>query len=420
MRRITTSIILLLAVFGFLTSAALAQTTTSDGPIVVADVSGPLDQRALDFLTETVQTEDAQLVIILLTQPGIASGDPTELYEAILQSDIPIGAWVGPIGSTVQGGAAQILRYAHVTSAAPDVTIGNLQPVVCCTDSAVVLGVRDIDPALDHSTIRITEPVDDLIDSIDPTIGEFMGSLDGRTIETANGPVTLETAELVDIDGATVNVSSVSIRFVKPGLTTRFLRLGARPEAALFFLVVGLSSVAFEFYAAGVGITAAVAALSLFLAGYGFAVLPMNWFGVGAVFGGLALYTADFQRSSLGPLTSVGTLLLFFGGATWVRSDQFGPQWWAVLLTVLAALFFFAVALTTVGRSRFATVTIGREYLIGQHGEAVSVFDPHGMVEVNGAKWRATATRAANIVPGDRLVVEAVTGVVLDVSPLDR
>lgn len=408
------------SVLGLVVTGAFAQSTDDPGPIVVADIQGPLDQRGLDFLTETVQTPDIQLVILQVNQPGIASGDPTELYEAILASATPIAAWVGPIGSSTQGGAAQILRFAHVTSAAPDVTIGKLQPVVCCEDSSLPTGLRNIDPALDAGSVRVTEPIADLIDSVDATIGEFMGRLDGLTVETVAGPVTLETAELVEVDGSMVNVASVEIRFVKPGLTSRFLRLATRPEATLFFLVIGLSSVAFEFYAAGVGITAGVASLALFLAGYGLAVLPMNWFGVAAVLGGLALYTADFQRSSLGPFTALGTVLLFFGGANWVRSDQFGPQWWAVLLTVLAALFFFAVALTTVGRSRFATVTIGREHLIGKVGEALSAFDPDGMIDLDGAKWRATATRAANIVPGERLVVEAVTGVVLDVSPVDR
>ncbi|VAW00050.1 hypothetical protein MNBD_ACTINO02-2247 [hydrothermal vent metagenome] len=420
MRRLTTSALMFVSVLGLVVTGAFAQSTDDPGPIVVADIQGPLDQRGLDFLTETVQTPDIQLVILQVNQPGIASGDPTELYEAILASATPIAAWVGPIGSSTQGGAAQILRFAHVTSAAPDVTIGKLQPVVCCEDSSLPTGLRNIDPALDAGSVRVTEPIADLIDSVDATIGEFMGRLDGLTVETVAGPVTLETAELVEVDGSMVNVASVEIRFVKPGLTSRFLRLATRPEATLFFLVIGLSSVAFEFYAAGVGITAGVASLALFLAGYGLAVLPMNWFGVAAVLGGLALYTADFQRSSLGPFTALGTVLLFFGGANWVRSDQFGPQWWAVLLTVLAALFFFAVALTTVGRSRFATVTIGREHLIGKVGEALSAFDPDGMIDLDGAKWRATATRAANIVPGERLVVEAVTGVVLDVSPVDR
>jgi membrane-bound serine protease (ClpP class) len=420
MRRLTTSALIFLSVFGFLVTTAIAQSPSVAGPIVVADVQGPLDQRGLDFLTETVRTPGAQLVILQLNQPGIASGDPTELYEAIMSSETPIAAWVGPIGSSTQGGAAQILRFAHVTSAAPDVSIGKLQPVVCCENSSVPDGLRAIDPALDSTTIHVTEPIPNLVDTVDATIGEFMGRLDGATVETAKGPVLLETAELVEVDGSMVNVPTVAIQFVKPGLTSRFLRLATRPEATLFFLVIGLSSVAFEFYAAGVGITAGVASLALFLAGYGLAVLPMNWFAVGAVLAGLALYTADFQRSSLGLFTVAGTVLLFFGGTNWVRSDQFGPQWWAVLLTVLAALFFFAVALTTVGRSRFATVTIGREHLIGQVGEALSEFDPDGMIDLDGAKWRATATRAANIVPGEQLVVEAVTGVVLDVSPVNR
>ncbi|PWG74165.1 hypothetical protein DF186_19305, partial [Enterococcus hirae] len=77
-------------------------------------------------------------------------------------------------------------------------------------------------------------------------------------------------------DGVTLR----DVTFSKPGLLTRFFRLAVIPEAACFFLVVGLSVVTFEFFALGPGVAAGVAALSLLPAGWGLVNLPTRWWGL--------------------------------------------------------------------------------------------------------------------------------------------
>ena len=75
------------------------------------------------------------------------------------------------------------------------------------------------------------------------------------------------------------------------------------------------------------------------------------------------------------------------------------------------------VALTTVARSRFSTRTIGRGHLVGRRGVAKTGFDPTGIVEVDGAAWRARTHRAAGLGAGDPVEVLAVSGIVLEVGP---
>ena len=84
----------------------------------------------------------------------------------------------------------------------------------------------------------------------------------------------------------------------------------------MFDPVAGLALAAFEFYAAGAGVAAAVAALSLFLAGYGMATLPINWLAIAATVVGLVLYTWDFQRNELGLRSIAGTALGYYGSVT--------------------------------------------------------------------------------------------------------
>jgi len=413
LRRLSLLVLLLSAVFAV--APAVAQ-QGDPGAVVVADVRGPLDQRSLDFLEDVIRNEDAQLIVLKIDNPGIASGDFDSLATVIAESQTPVAAWVGPDGAVAYGGVGQLLQKVAVSGAAQGARIGYLSPTVAGDDVTLVADdeawhLRDDEVVV--TSVASTE----LVTIVQPTIGQFIAALDGMDVDTATGSVLLETAEQITTDtGSTVTVSSVEVRFLKPTLLTRFLRLGARPDAAFFFLVAGLAVAAFEFYAAGAGIAAAVAALSLFLAGYGFATLPMNWWAVVAAILGIGLYTWDFQRHELGVRSILGTILMFFGGLAFMSGgSQINTSFWAVALTVIGIMLFYLLAMTTIVRSRFGTPTIGREHLIGSVGIVESPLDPDGVVVVDGARWRARARRAG-VDAGEEIEVLAVEGITLQVA----
>jgi membrane-bound serine protease (ClpP class) len=70
-------------------------------------------------------------------------------------------------------------------------------------------------------------------------------------------------------------------------------------------------------------------------------------------------------------------------------------------------------------RSRFATPTLGRGWLIGLEGVATSGINPDGLVEVEGAPWRALTNRATPIQQGEGIRVVAIDGLTLEVEPLE-
>jgi membrane-bound serine protease (ClpP class) len=429
-RRLRIGIGLFVAVVALAPAIAGAQSSgDATDVVVVADVRGPLEQRALDFLTGVVRTPDATLVVLQIDNPGIASGDPTELFEAIADSEIPVTGWVGPSGAEAYGGVAQALTLAAHRGAAPGARVGYLEdtmaggggpsPVLETLGSGA--GVEGVDPAVIDGAVEVTGPVAGLVDEVVPTIGQFIASLDERPLETASGTVQVDTAETITAeDGSPVLVPNAEVRFLKPGLFTRTLRLSMRPEATFFFVVAGLALVVFELYAAGVGITATVAALALFLGGFGIASLPMSWPALAATVLGIVLYTIDFQNARITWRGLLGTGALLYGGFFLTdAAPQFTPRWWAVLLVLVGLVAFYLVALTTVARSRFSTITIGREHLIGRIGVAETGFDPTGVVVVDGARWRARSHRAAGLAEGDRVEVTSVAGIMLEVGPLE-
>jgi membrane-bound serine protease (ClpP class) len=195
--------------------------------------------------------------------------------------------------------------------------------------------------------------------------------------------------------------------------------LAAIPEAAFFFLVVGLSIASFEFFAIGPGVAAGVAAVSLLLSGWGIVNLPVRPWAFGLAVLGWAILTAAYQKGGVLALTVLGAVMLQVAGMLFVEGfGQIDVRWYLVLPSVLAVLFFFLLAMPTVQRARFSTQTIGRDGLIGETGVALDAFDPDGVVEVRGARWRATAHREAGLSQGSEVVVAGVDGMFLEVEPV--
>lgn len=400
----------------------MAPAADGSGPTVqVIEVDGPMDGRLIDFVVSSIVDSDASLVILQLDVPAVLDADVEELLELVADPPVPVGVWVGPAPAVAHGGAARLLASAAIRGAAPETEVGYLSPMLAggSDDSTAGLG-EEIPLELHDRRVVVTEPIPGLVDVVSPSIGQFVVGLDGGEVEVAGEVVVLDTARTETEGGVEVVKPRGDVVFDEPGLVTRVLRLTTRPEAAFLFLVIGVAMFVFELYAVGPGVAAAVGVLALALSGYGLAVLPTNWWAVGAALGGLLLYTADFQRNALGVASLAGTGLLLFGGLTLIDGGRQLPiVWWPVVLVVAAAALFFGFALTTVARARFSTATIGRDHLIGRVGRAATDLGPEGVVDLEGARWYAVTRRSAAIAAGDAVEVVGVEGVVLDVTPVE-
>jgi membrane-bound serine protease (ClpP class) len=248
---------------------------------------------------------------------------------------------------------------------------------------------------------------------LEPTIRQYLQTLDGKVFTTTDGEVTVSTLDQID-DGVTTK----PITFRKPGLATRFFRLAVTPESAFFFLAIGLTVAIFEFYALGPGVAAGVAAISLLLGGWGLVTLPTRGWALGLLLVAFVLLVTAYQRGGILLISLLGAIALQVSGMFLIDGGgQIDPRWWLILPSVLAVLFFFLLAMPTVQRARLSTETIGRNTLIGERGVALVTFDPDGLVEVRGARWRGTAHREAGIRSGDPIVVTGVDGLYLEVDP---
>ncbi len=408
MRRLLLALLFLIPM-----GSAFAQSDTPDNFVDVVVVSGSMDERTVDFVTRAITETDADLVVLQLNVDVVLGGDVDALRALIADPPVPVAVWVGPAPATARGAAVSLVEAAAVRGAAPGSTIGRASPAIAGGPRSTV-----VRPDIGNELILISDPIAGLVDIVEPSIGQFVIGLHGRSVLIDGGEVTLDTARAEVVDGVERLVPSARVRFVSEGLIDRVLHVAVRPEAAFFFLLAGLTLAVFEFYAAGPGLAAAVAVVLLFLAGHGLAVMPTWWPGVIACLGGILLYVIDLQRNDLGWRSILGTALLGFGGLRLVDgAPQLVPSWWVVLVVVTGIALFFGLALTSMVRARFSTQTIGRQHLIGRQGVAVGAISPDGEVDLAGTRWRARSTRRSGIAAGDAVTVVRIDGVVVEVDP---
>ncbi|MCB1245949.1 MAG: hypothetical protein KDB69_01635 [Acidimicrobiia bacterium] len=421
----------LLLAIGILVSGSTAVGQDALEPIVVIEVGGPLDQRALDFVLEAIGDNDAHAYILKIDSPGVSSADDlARVYQGIASARAPVISWIGPDPAVAFGGAAYLANHADVRSAAPGAEVGYLEPAVVRSGASSpsarpgddTEAFRRTEQALEHATETVTveSPViDGFVDRADPALGQLIVSLDGLVVDRGDQTFTLSTATTRSIGDETVVVASRPVKFIKDSLLDQFLRLGSRPEAAFLFLVFALTFAVFEFYTAGAGMMAVVASLALIPAGYGLATLPMWWPAVGLTVGGLAFLVWGFVQNRIDWRAWLGGVALVMGGVLFTATrPMYPPALWMVLLASVTAGVFIWYTLTTVVRGRFATPTVGREELLGHRCVVVDDLDPIGVVMLDTARWRASVDRGVVVEAGVPVEIVGITGLLLDVEPV--
>jgi len=368
--------LLLLSMF-----APIAATAQSGDTIDIIRVERYLDDRAADWVAaELEELAGSSRLAIIQFDVAAVIGDGADLAETIANAPLPVATWVGPEGRTPTAEVRAIIEAAElVYGPAP---------------------LQSIDAA--------------------PAIRGLLIDAHDRSVTLADGSVaTIDVVE-PESDSSDLLLPAGQVVFHDQSLFDRFLRTALSPTFAMFFLVAGLAVAAFEFYAAGVGVAAAVSVVLLFLGGYGISVLPTRLWAVGLVVAGVLAFFVDFQRMAPTWRSLLGSVAFILGGIFFIESKSgLEVPWWGIALTMLSLIAWIVFAMTTVVRARFATPTIGREHVVGEKAVALTSFGPDGEVQLEGARWRATSARAAAIEPGDEVLVTRVVGVVLEVSPVE-
>ena len=409
------------------TASAQAPATSK---VLVVKVDGSIDRTVAGYLTDSVAEGErtGAAVVIQLDSAGTLDQPALDLAERLFRSRVPVIVWIGPAPAKAQGAALLFMYASSLAAVAPGVGIGPLQPVdlVDATNATLpndaalermASGWAETRgrpmPAFPSSVVPAQEALDGYVaQEVATSLPDLLSTIDGSTVQTAGGPVTLHTKI-----AQSPTQQPVEVRFTELGPFDRVLHAVASPAAIYLLLVLGLAALAFELTQAGFGFAGFAGLGMLALAVYGLTVVPAAWPGIGLLVAGVALLCADVLLHRLGFLTAAGVVAFLVGSFLSFRgvAPAIGISPWLIGLLTAGKVLYYGFALTVAQRSR-ERIASTQQGLVGLLGETRGELKPEGPVYVKGTLWRGRSNDGP-IPPGTRVRVRGVDGLVLRVEP---
>lgn len=419
---------LLALLFALVTPAGKASTRE----VYVVHVDGIIAPSTADFITSAIAKAEkagAEAIVMQLDTPGGLDLSMRAIIKEILRSPVPVIVYVSPSGARAASAGAFITIAAHVAAMAPGTNIGAAHPVLAGggemdevmakkveNDSAAYIrslaerrgrnaewaekAVRESVSATEKEAVKLN-----VIDLVAEDLSDLLSQIDGRTLETGAGKVTLrtKTADTVEVD---------------MNFRDKVLKVISNPTIAYFLLMLAMAGLYFELSNPGAILPGVLGGICLILAFYAFQTLPINYAGLLLILLGVLLFIAELQVASHGILTAGGIAAMLLGSVMLIDSPApFLQISRAAIIGVTAATaaFFFLVVGAAIRAHRRQPVT-GREGLIGVTGVAKTPLKPEGQVFLRGEIWKATCEEAVK--PGGRVEVTGIDGLTLKVRKL--
>jgi membrane-bound serine protease (ClpP class) len=413
---------------GLLLLAAVAPAHAAPAPVATVQIDGvisPVTLRLVETALTRAQADKAQALVIQLDTPGGLERSMRAICQRLLNAEIPVIVWVGPTGARAASAGVFITLAAHVAAMAPATNIGAAHPVAIGggvdkesmrkieNDAAAFVRTialergRDADWAEKavRQSVSITEREAlklRVIDVVADSIPDLLSKIDGRTVKTPKGQVTLAT-------------KGVAARAIEIGLRDRFLNIITDPNVAYVLMMLGTLGLIFELSNPGAVLPGVVGGISLILAFFAFQSLPINFAGMLLILFAIVLFIAEVKVVSHGVLAIGGVVAMALGSLMLYDEPEAGfrVSWLVIIPTVAVTAGIFVFALAAGVRALSRRPQLGAEALLGATGTAYGAVAGEGQIKLQGEIWRAVAERP--IADGMPVRVVGVDGLTLRV-----
>jgi membrane-bound serine protease (ClpP class) len=411
----------------------LASANAAPAPVAVMELEGaitPVAVRLVATAVERAQADRAQALVLQLDTPGGLERSMRSIVQTILNAEVPVIVYVGPTGARAASAGVFITMAGHVAAMAPATNIGAAHPVTVgggTPDKEMVKKIEN-DAAAFARTIAVErgrnaewaeravrssvsaterEAVKlKIVDLVAENIPDLLAKVDGKTVKTAKGSVTLQTKD--------APIKKIEIRF-----RDRFLALITDPNVAYILMMVGVLGLFFELSNPGAILPGVVGGISLILAFFAFQSLPINWAGLLLILFGIVLLIAEIKVVSHGVLTIGGVIAMLLGSMMLYDAPEAGSalriSWWVIVPAVGSTAGLVAFALSFGMRALYRTPTTGVPGMVGETAVARTPLAPDGQVAVGGELWRAVA-QDGPVAPGEAVTIVGVDGLTLTVA----
>jgi membrane-bound serine protease (ClpP class) len=395
--------VLTLALMAGVVLSALA---AAPAPVSLIEIEGaitPVTVRLVSMAVERAQAERAQALVLQLDTPGGLERSMRSIVQTILNAEVPVIVYVGPTGARAASAGVFLTIAGHVAAMAPATNIGAAHPVAVGgqmdkemakkveNDAAAFArsiaternrnvewaekAVRSSVSATEREAVKLK-----IIDLVADNVPDLLAKVDGRTVKTTKGVVTLRTRD--------APVKRIEVRF-----RDRFLALITDPNVAYVLMMVGMLGLFFELSNPGVILPGIIGGISIILAFFAFQSLPINWAGLLLILFGVALLIAEIKVVSHGVLTIGAVVAMVLGSLMLYDAPETGLRisWYVIIPTVGSTVALMALTVSFGMRALYGRPITGAVGMVGEAAVVREPLDPEGQVQVHGELWRAVS-----------------------------
>jgi membrane-bound serine protease (ClpP class) len=391
----------------------------------------PATERWLSEALDDAREDGAALAIVRVDTPGGLDESMRSMVKDIIAAPFPVVVYVSPDGARAASAGLFVTQAGDVAAMAPQTNIGSATPIQ--------LGGGEQDEVLGR---KVRNDAAAYVRALAEGHGRD-GDLAERMVRDAanvtsaraerSGLVDLVAADerrlLRELDGFRVRgpkaraLETSGVRLERRDMPFQYeaLQLLVNPTIAFLLLLVGLAGIAFEAFSPGAIAPGVLGGIALVLGLIGTALLPVTVAGVILLLAALAFFVAETQIASHGVLGLAGVVALVASGLLLFDTDSEVFEVSVPVAIAAGAMLggFTLFAVSKAVSARHAPVRTGWEELVGDVGTVRVPLDPLGQVFIEGALWRARAAGGARLEPGERVRVDSVEGLTLNVRPAD-
>ncbi len=376
------------------------------------------------------ESDGAAALVILMDTPGGDSNSMNDIIQAELHAKVPVIVYVAPEGARAASAGAFITMGADVAAMAPTTHIGAATPIDASGQNlgsdlrrkvlhdavAQITGLA----ASHHRNTRLARLIvtnaneytasqalhRNLIEHVARSLPVLLDQVDGTTTAYTQKPIVLHTA-------------NARIERIGMPWTLELLNILIDPNLLYLLFLAGIVGIGYEVFHPGVILPGTLGGVSLVLALFGFSVVSINLAGVVLMIFGVVLLGLEAWVSAHGLMGLSGVIAIAAGGLMLFRTPGEGVSpFLAVGMSAVAGVLLAFVATKVVqARHRPVTTGGGALALVGRTAVVRTRLQPRGQVYLHGELWQAEAADGEEVGPGSEVVVEAVEGLTLRVTP---
>jgi membrane-bound serine protease (ClpP class) len=393
----------------FATAIALAPVAAQAATprVEEADLNGDINNVMSAYMQNAVsraESDHADALLVVINTPGGISTSMDEIVTSMVNSKVPVIAYVSPTGARAASAGLFVAQAADIVAMAPGTNIGSAHPIQSTGEDLTgdlgakvlndaVTRVRSLasmhgrnadwceDAVRNSVNINADQAVQLHVADLEATdVPSLLNRLDGRTLQRAQGELTLHTA------GAMVDDFPMPFWQV-------FLNALIDPTIAALLIIVAGYGIITEMSNPGLILPGVIGGIAAILAIVSLANLPLNIAGALMMLLALVLFIADLKAPTHGFLSVGGVIALVLGMAFLINTGPVGLGVNPIVSAGVAVVTFgfFVFFIRKIWQARRQPAFVGGDSMVGALGEVREAVAPEGLVFVQGALWKATS-----------------------------